>query len=474
MPLPWPVSRLDAGIGVVAAQRILRGELPYVDFQTLYTPGRYYLYAGAFRVFGETFDVATGVDALSKALQAWLAWHVAARLTGSRFAALLAFAAGLGFSHAYPSLAVAFVALLVAARAGKDGRRALVVAAGATAGVAAWFRQDIGFAAAVAVAATLWVGTTGTASVRARQVALAAASAAGALAVLLLPAIVAAPARLWQGLVTNPASTVPHRNESVFAILDAEWVYLAVALVALAGGVAGLVRGLRSPGRLYALAAGVAVLALWSVNYCAMRPDAHHVIPAGIMAGIVGGALMPIRFSLRWTAWAICGAAVLLACGRATLVRASVVTGHRRPTSEPVGDVVPGARSLYLPADEVADYRRLVTRVRELVPPDRTFLSACRRHDVVHDQDLVLYFAAGRPAVPYDWHFDPGITTREDVQRGIVADCERVRIDVIVRLGGSERDAPVESAGSRFLDDWIAAHFAPAESIGRYEIWTRR
>ena len=474
MPLPWPVSRLDAGIGVVAAQRILRGELPYVDFQTLYTPGRYYLYAGAFSVFGETFDVATAVDAASKALQAWLAWHVAARLSGSRLLALIAFAAGLGFSHAYPSLAVAFVAVMLAARATEDGRRSLVILAGAAAGVAAWFRQDIGFASAVAVAATLWVGTPGPLAQRARRVSIAAASAAGTLAVLLLPAIVGAPGRLWQGLVTNPASTVPHRNESVFAVFGTEWVYVAVTLVALAGGVAGIVRGLRRPGTNHALAAGAAVLALWSVNYCVLRPDAHHVIPAGIMAGVVGGALLPRRFGLRPIAWGVAGAAILVACGRATAVRASVVTGHRRPTSEPVGDLVPGARSLYFSSGEVASYRQLVTRVRELVPPDGTFLSACRRHDVVHDQDLVLYFAAGRPAVPYDWHFDPGITTREDVQRGIVADCERAEIGVIVRLGGSERDAPVAAAGSRLLDDWIAVHFARAESIGRYEIWTRR
>jgi hypothetical protein len=468
------VSRLDAGIGAVAAQRILRGELPYVDFQTLYTPGRYYLYAGAFRVFGETFDVATVVDAASKALQAWLAWHLAARLSGSRLLALLAFAAGLGFSHAYPSLAVAFVAVMLAARAAEDGRRSLVVLAGAAAGVAAWFRQDIGFACAVAVAATLWAGTAGPFAERARRIGIAAASAAGAIALLLLPAIVGAPGRLWQGLVTNPASTVPHRNESVFAVLGTEWVYVAVTLVALAGGVAGVVRGLMRPGKEYAVAAGVSVLALWSANYCALRPDAHHVIPAGIMAGVVGGSLLPRRFGLRTVAWVVAGAAILVACGRATAVRASVVTGHRRPTSEPVGDVVPGARTLYFASGEVESYRRLVARVRELVPPDRTFLSACRRHDVVHDQDLVLYFAAGRPAVPYDWHFDPGITTRDDVQSGIVADCERARIDVIVRLGGSERDALAEAAGSRRLDDWIAAHFARSEAIGRYEIWTRR
>jgi len=473
VPLPWPVSRLDAGIGVVAAQRILRGELPYVDFQTLYTPGRSYLAAAAFRVFGTTFDVATGVDALSKALQAWLAWHVAARISGSRLLALLALAAGLGFSHSYPALAAALAAVLLAARAAGEPKHALAVAAGAAAGVAAWFRQDIGFAAALAVLATLWVGTEGTAAARARRTALAGASAAAALAALLLPAIVAAPARLWQGLVTNPAATVPFRNEGVFTIFGTDWVYVAVALLALAGGAIGLVRGLRSPGPENALAAGAGVLALWSVNYCVMRPDAHHVIPAGIMAGVLGGAPFPRRWR-RNTAWALCAAAVLVPCARATAVRASVVTGHRRPSSEPIGDVVPGARSLYFPADEAESYRRLVARVRELVPPDRTFLSACRRHDVIHDQDLLLYFAADRPAVAYDWHFDPGITTRDDVQRGIARDCESARIDVIVRFGGPAADEDLGPAGSRFIDDWIAARFALAGTIGRYAIWTRR
>jgi hypothetical protein len=318
------------------------------------------------------------------------------------------------------------------------------------------------------------VGTPGAVSVRVRRTALAAASGAATFAALLLPAIVAAPARLWQGLVTNPAATVPHRNDGLVAILHAEWVYVAVNLVALAGGAIALVRGLRRPGPGNALTAGAAVLGLWAANYCVLRPDAHHVIPAGIMAGVLGGSVFPRRAGIRAAAWTLCAAAILVACGRATAVRVSVLTGHRRPTSEPVGDVVPGARTLYFAAAEVASWRRLVARVRELVPPDRTFLSACRRHDVIHDQDLVLYFAAGRPAVAYDWHFDPGITTREDVQRGIVEDCERARIDVIVRHGGPAADDDVGPAGSRLLDDWISAHFAPAEEIGRYEIWTRR
>jgi hypothetical protein len=137
--------------------------------------------------------------------------------------------------------------------------------------------------------------------------------------------------------------------------------------------------------------------------------------------------------------------------------------------------VLPGARTLHLDATEVDDYRRLVRRLRELVPPGRSFLSACPRHDSVYDQDLVLYLAVGRPAVPFDWHFDPGVTTREDVQRRIVADCVRADIRVIVRYDSPSSDASAPAPdGSHVLDEWIASEFAKSETIGRYEVWTKR
>src|SRR5258707_8614339 len=48
----------DEGIVLSGAERILRGEVPYRDFFSFYTPGSFYLVALVFRIFGDSLVVA--------------------------------------------------------------------------------------------------------------------------------------------------------------------------------------------------------------------------------------------------------------------------------------------------------------------------------------------------------------------------------------------------------------------------------
>ncbi|HEX3103450.1 MAG TPA: glycosyltransferase family 39 protein, partial [Terriglobales bacterium] len=48
----------DEGIVLQGADRILRGEVPYRDFFSFYTPGSFYLVAALFKVFGNSFLAA--------------------------------------------------------------------------------------------------------------------------------------------------------------------------------------------------------------------------------------------------------------------------------------------------------------------------------------------------------------------------------------------------------------------------------
>jgi hypothetical protein len=477
LPFPWEANRFDAGIAPVAAMRILNGDVPYADFQTLYTPGHYYLTAAAFRVFGAVFDVASYLNFAVMGVQAWAAWHLAARLSGSKFVAMLAFFAGLAFSYPYPSLVLAFAALVVANRAVERDSLRLAAAAGAVAGVAAWFRQDFGFAAALAVGATVWTGTMASRGTRIARVAAAGAASAVTLALLLLPAIVRAPERLWEGLVVNPAATVPFRSgdDGLLAIVHAGLTMRVVAALALVGGGLAFVRVFGRPDPTRGLLAGTGVLALAALRYLCLRPETHHVVPAGLLVGVLASVPYPRACGIRFVAFLAIGLAILFPLRTATSSRGAELLGSRDAGVATLGDVLPGSSTLYLPSDEAETYARLVRRVRELVPEGGTFLSACSRHDRIHDQDVLLYFAAGRPAVPFDWHFDPGITTREDVQRRIVADCERAGVRVVVRFR-SAPDAVLDAMpeGSHVLDEWIAANFAAGETFGRYVVWVRR
>jgi hypothetical protein len=487
VPFPWPTNRFDTGVHLCAAELLRAGRAPYIDFQTLYTPGSYHLLAWAFGLFGSTFDVHSRLDAVLLALNAWTAWHVAARCGAGRAGALVAFAAGVAFTYPYPSLLLALLAVVCAVR--PKGRAPWVRAAvaGAVAGLAGWFRQDLGAVATIAAAVAVAASAEG-ASVRRRAVlsVTVGAIAAVVLALLLAPALAAAPHRVWEGLVLNPLATVPYRDSGHAlddAARDAAFgvPMLAAVLATGAAGVGAWFARRRGDATACGALAGLAIVAVWAVRYVVLRAETHHLVPAGIVGAVVLASVAPVAPSQgrgRWIGRAllvVAGLAVALPLARGAAARAAHVLGRRADATVGVGELLPGAAALHLPPADGAAWIELVRRLRARLGPGDALLSACSRHDVIQDQDLLLYFAVGRLPPVYDYHFDPGVTTREDVQRGIVADAERADVRVVVRYDSrNARVPPGAPAGSRFLDGWIDANFRREERIGRYEIWSRR
>ena len=70
----------DAGIGLLEAQRVAQGELPYRDFALRYPPLSTLLLGYAFRLFGSTFITAQVFYNVLSAAIILLMWLVARRL----------------------------------------------------------------------------------------------------------------------------------------------------------------------------------------------------------------------------------------------------------------------------------------------------------------------------------------------------------------------------------------------------------
>lgn len=90
----------DEGIVLQGAERILNGQVPYRDFFSFYTPGSFYLLAGLFRVFGDSFAVARISLAVVGAICSVLTYVLARRVCSwgiALFAAVLATTAGTAF-----------------------------------------------------------------------------------------------------------------------------------------------------------------------------------------------------------------------------------------------------------------------------------------------------------------------------------------------------------------------------------------
>ena len=122
----WPSfsfcsGEIDEGIILQGAVRILRGEIPYRDFFSFYTPGSYYIYAAVFRVFGTSLLVARSVllayAALFSGVTYLLARRVSSRLgsiLASLFLSLICLPGRFVVVHNWDSTAFALLALYCA------------------------------------------------------------------------------------------------------------------------------------------------------------------------------------------------------------------------------------------------------------------------------------------------------------------------------------------------------------------------
>ncbi|HPC78274.1 MAG TPA: glycosyltransferase family 39 protein, partial [bacterium] len=78
----------DEGIVVYGASRILKGDIPYRDFWTMYAPGQFYTVAFLFKIFGENLFVSRVYSATVNLLIVLLVYFIVKKVSDERLALL--------------------------------------------------------------------------------------------------------------------------------------------------------------------------------------------------------------------------------------------------------------------------------------------------------------------------------------------------------------------------------------------------
>lgn len=141
----------DEGIVLQGAERILRGQVPYRDFFTFYTPGSFYLVASLFHVFGDSFVIARTSLALAGAICSLITFLLARRvcpLGTALFAGVLATIAGCAYRflvlHNWYSTLLCCLCLYAAVRFLENRRIPWIFSTGFLASLAFLFEQSKG------------------------------------------------------------------------------------------------------------------------------------------------------------------------------------------------------------------------------------------------------------------------------------------------------------------------------------------
>ncbi len=159
-PLPYlndfflDLSAGDEGVHLMAAHRVLHGQVPYRDFFSILLPGVQWLLAGMFSLLGETLQTARLLWVAGNALLVLSTWALLRRLGVSRAgqAVVLAFLVAMGgaywpiLSHHWLCTAATVASAACIAAALGRSRPIFLVGAGLAAGSGLLLSQDQGAA----------------------------------------------------------------------------------------------------------------------------------------------------------------------------------------------------------------------------------------------------------------------------------------------------------------------------------------
>lgn len=127
---------------------------------------------------------------------------------------------------------------------------------------------------------------------------------------------------------------------------------------------------------------------------------------------------------------------------------------------------------------EGAERSAALAYVRDHTRPEDPLFVGLTRHDKIFVNDVSAYFLASRRPATHWYHFDPGLQTSAPIQRQMIADLEASR-PPIVWLESTwndirEPNRSAESSGIRLLDDYLADHYAAEVTFGPIIIARRK
>ena len=489
-PYVRPALIYDEGFALTNGLRVLRGDLPFLDFWTVYPPGTSHVLAIFFSLLEPSLEVSRWVHlvwiGLMAAFAHLLMTSVANRLIASVTTMLVTAWACLALTPSYsmtPAIALALASLTLLERGWQRDSRIACSVGGLIGGSIVFFRHDLAaylLLSALVCYVVLLAANSSSCVVNARPLLRRylgwyAAMGFASLAIILARSGIEPfvdQALLFPSLIQGDQRFLPFPAFMSFwstSTDPARWLltWLAPTMLCLALALTGMWRRLL-PERTLLVVTITGPLSGLLLLQAFARLDLVHAAPSLIFVAItssaIGGAVVGKR---NVAARASCGFAVA-AFSLCSVIQLSNYFHPREAVS-----------CLYNNncMRTAPDQNAALDFVNRNFAADEPIFVGNRRHDRIHVNDALLYFRMNRP-IPTKWNeMHPGEVTTAEVQSQIVEELEgqKVRVAILVDIpSGLERNASAESSQAYVLDTYLSSQFSPVWRQGRYSVLMRR
>lgn len=487
----------DEGLAAVGAERVLRGEVPYRDFWTLYGPAQFYLIGAIFKIFGSSIMVLRLYDVLVRFLLTIIIYWIAKRLTSAKIAlvpwifSVVMLGSSIFFGYPmYPAQLFSLLSLLFTINFFKERKISWLVLSGLSVGISSLFRFDVGifsfFAESLLVAAyTFSIEKNNKMIFRLRKTAKVEIMLLFAFLLPVVPVLVILlnimqPELIWNTLIIFPLEVYykvrslplpPLFIPSYFSIT----FYLPLLIYAIV--IVQVIRE-RLSFQNESVKWGILLfimVGLLSFRYVIARADHNHLIPGSIPALLLLGVLLnESKVVVKLEKILLVVLTVNYFVG-VILIYGPTADWKYVPKLE-----VPACQSHLAKAGCVyvdKDQEKSVEYIQSNTEKSERIYVGTLRHDRIFANDAIFYFLADRNSITKYHELVPGIATTMKVQKEIVDDLNEYNAKFVVLYSGfddvREPNGSNLSSGVFYLDDYIRENYREVQKFGKYLILER-
>lgn len=482
------IKAYDEGIILVGAERVMRGEVPYRDFWSIYPAGQYYVLGLLFKVFGSSLLTERLYDIAVRAALSTLIFLISRKAGLSYRAALLSWGMSLlwidySFFPVYP-MYTALVLLLLGCFFFLDyilnNHPATLSYSGICIGIGILFRHDI--AAYTSLASIITLGI-----IHYRNIKLGMQHGAflilGMLCAILPAGIYAINSmglqHIVDQLIFTPAEIIPQYRKLPYPLsLSATTIQFILFPIILVVGFLSSIFLITKHAEHRTAASMlflVSITGLMCGYQAGTRADTIHLLPIATMCMI----LIPWLFSLGLSCTPnkisrnrlMLVMVILLSCifiapfvSKLQGIEQAFLT--TTPSSQPT-------KADY--ASLSATMRQTINYIQGQTKTDDYIYIGVKNHDQFLMNEVILYYLSDRrPATRYH-ELHPGITNQPQVQQEIITELKRTSTKLIVLTPENHTEPNDSSIDNHLdiLDNYIQNSYKIVNIYGNYEIWIR-